>query len=716
MIRKNILLLGIFLISLSSLWGKEGMWVPTLLSKYNIEEMKQMGFRLTADDVYSVNHASLKDAVVLFGTGCTGELISNQGLLITNHHCGYSFIQNHSSVEHDYLTNGFWAKSHQEELPNPGLTVRFLDHMEDVTAKVLAGTEKCPGDSVAAIILRNSKKIEKDGTADGKFEASVQPLFYGNQYFLYIYQVFEDVRLVGAPPSAVGKFGGDTDNWMWPRHTGDFSLFRIYAGKNNLPAKYSPDNVPYKPKKFLKISIKGVQPEDFTMVFGYPGRTQQFLPTQAIRQIMEQGDPDKIKIRDIKLGLLAADMEKDTRVRIQYAAKYATTSNQWKKWQGEIKGLRRQNAIEAKQMFEANFTKWVNAEQSRQKRYGQALPELEKLYGQLAPYTKANDYYTEIVQRGTDLFTNISFFEVLETRWSSLTADDQQKVQQSVKSWIRGFFKNYNRPTDEKVFGALLPLMAKNVDPAYLPEDFKALMSKTTPEDLISKVYRKSIFCDSVKLGAVASELNAKKFKIMDQDPAFKLFRSLMKNFETNIEPKFSSISKQIDETMKTYVAGIMEMNVGQALWPDANKALRISYGKVEGYEPMDGVVYDYYTTLDGIMQKDNPAIYDYNVPQKLRDLYQKKDYGRYGSNGKLNVCFTASNHTTGGNSGSPVIDAQGRLIGVNFDRCWEGTMSDLRYDPDRCRNIVLDIRYALFIIDKLAGAGYLLDEMEIEQ
>ena len=714
MIRKNTLLLGLILWSFSTVFAKDGMWLPTLLNKYNIKEMQQMGFKLTAEDVYSVNQACMKDAVVLFGTGCTGEIISDKGLMITNHHCGYSFIQNHSSLEHDYLTNGFWAKSNQEELPNPGLTARFLDRMEDVTAKVLTGTQGKSIDSIAAIITRNTKKIANDAAENGKFDASVQTLFNGNQYFLFVYQVFEDVRLVGAPPSAIGKFGGDTDNWMWPRHTGDFSLFRIYANKNNQPAKYSKDNVPYKPKKFLEISIKGVKPEDFTMVFGFPGRTQQFLPTEAVRQIMQQGDPDKIKIRDFKLAQLAADMNKDALVRIQYSAKYASTSNQWKKWQGEIKGLRRLNALDYKQKFEADYTKWVNSDPERQKRYGQALPEINKLYSQFAPYTKANDYYTEVVQRGTDSYNSFLFFESLANKWDTLAPAKQQKVQDSMSAWIKGYFKNYNRDTDEKVFAGLMMMFAKDMDPAFLPEEFKSLMNKITKEDLIEDVYRKSILTDQKKLESMTTKLGSKFFKSMQKDPLFKLFENLKAYFESKVEPHYTSIQKQIDELMKTYVAGILEMNQEKSLWPDANKTLRVSYGKVEGYEPMDGVSYDYFTTLDGIMQKDNPKIYDYNVPQKLRDLYQQKDYGRYGKDGKLNVCFIASNHTTGGNSGSPVLDANGRLIGVNFDRCWEGTMSDIMFDPDRCRNIILDMRYALFVIDKLSGAGYLLDEMKI--
>lgn len=716
MLRKNILLACFLLTALLPAFAKEGMWIPTLLNKYNIEEMKQMGFRLSAEDIYSVNKASMKDAVVLFGTGCTGELISGDGLLITNHHCGFDAIQNHSSLEHDYLTNGFWAKTRQEELPNPELSVRFLNRMEDVTSQVLAGTENQPKDSVTVIVNRNTKKIMAKASEKGRYEAAIQPLFYGNQYFLYVYEVFSDVRLVGAPPSSVGKFGGDTDNWMWPRHTGDFSYFRIYANRDNQPAKYSPDNVPYKPKKFFKISIKGIKPNDFTLVFGYPGRTQEYLPSQAIQQIMEQGDPDKIKIRDVKLSILAADMDKDAKVRIQYAAKYANTSNAWKKWQGEVKGLRRLNAIDIKRKSEREFKNLLETSAERKNRYSEVLPAFEKLYAQLAPFTKANDYYSEIVLRGTDIFNIAAFFEAIDARWSSFSPADQQKILSSIGPKLDEYFNEYNQSTDEKVFAALIRIYANEMAPEFLPEDFKILMSKTSKDDLIAKIYRKSIFANREKLEQTATGLNAKKLKTLSQDPVFKIFRSLKKHFESTVEPTFNSLQKQIDATMKTYTAGIMEMQQGLALWPDANKTLRVAYGKVEGYEPMDGASYDYYTTIDGIIQKDNPAIYDYNVPQALRDLFHKKDYGRYGKNGQLNVCFTASNHTTGGNSGSPVVDADGNLIGVNFDRCWEGTMSDLMFDPDRCRNIVLDIRYALFITDKLGGAGYLINEMQIEE
>jgi hypothetical protein len=716
MFRKSIFTVGLFLVATLSCFSKEGMWIPSLLNKYNIQEMQKMGFRLTADDIYSINHESMKDAVVLFGSGCTGELISDQGLLITNHHCGLDQIQNHSSIEHDYLTDGFWAKSREEELPNPGLSVRFLDRLDEVTSQVLAGTEGQPADSVTAIVARNSKRIGREAAQNGKYEATVQPLFYGNQYYLYVYQVFDDVRLVGAPPSSIGKFGGDTDNWMWPRHTGDFSVFRIYAGKNNQPAKYSADNVPFKPRKFFKISLNGVKPGEFTMVFGYPGRTQQFLPSQAIQQIVEQGDPDKIKIRDLKLGLLNADMEKDPKIRIQYTAKYQSTSNAWKKWQGELKGLNRLKAIDSKQKNENYFMQWVQTEPERQKKYGEILPAFEKLYLEQSKLSKAYDYYSEIVQRGTDIFNLVGFFELIESKWNSLSANEQQKLVKTIAPKLAEYFNEYNQSTDEKIFCALLKTYANDLNPDFLPESFKTLMNKEDQDAQLLKVYRKSIFTKPDQLTLLVSELNGKKLEKLSNDPAFSLFRSLKKHFQTKVEAEYNTIQKEIDQKMKTYVAGIMEMKNGASLWADANKTLRVAYGQVEGYEPMDGVSYNYFTTLDGIIQKHNPDVYDYQVPQELKNLYLKNDFGKYGENGKMPVCFIASNHTTGGNSGSPVLNADGKLIGINFDRCWEGTMSDLMFDPDRCRNIVLDIRYVLFIVDKFAGASYLLNEMVIEE
>jgi len=714
MISRKIIVALLLLFFVAQTRAKEGMWVPTLLQKYNIEEMQEMGFTLTARDIYDVNHASMKDAVVLFGRGCTGELISDEGLLITNHHCGYRQIQSHSSLKNDYLTKGFWAMNRDEELPNPGLTVSFLEYMEDVTDKVLNETEELEGEILQDKIKENSDQIEKEASQNGKFKTDVKPLFYGNQFFLYVYKVYRDVRLVGAPPSAIGKFGGDTDNWMWPRHTGDFSMFRIYADKNNEPADYSPDNVPFKPKKFFPISIKGIQPGDFTMVFGYPGTTMQYWPHQAVDVTMNQRDPDRIRLRDIKLDILSKDMEADPKVRIQYAAKYQSVSNSWKKWQGEIKGLERLDAIEKKLEYEADFKDWAQQNGTWTSEYSTVFENFEDLYTLYAKYIKASDYYSEIVSRGVELFGEARKLNAIINSIENKQDKKAESQRQSMLKGLAGFYKDFNQPTDEKLFAALMPVLVKDLDAEFVPVEVTEMVNKYNAEKLIEKVYRKSVLTDKAKLSEVLENGSDKQVLKLRKDPVVKLFNRLNFLRETEISPNVRRIHAAIDANMKRYMAGLMEMNEGNALYPDANLTLRVTYGEVEGYDPRDGVHYKYYTTLSGIMEKDNPEIYDYDVPERLKELFEEKDFGRYELSGTVPVAFTASNHTTGGNSGSPVVNANGELIGVNFDRCWEGTMSDIMYDPEVCRNISLDIRYALFIIDRFAGAGYLLDEMEI--
>ena len=710
------LVIVICMVFVFRLAAKEGMWIPTLLGKYNIEEMQQMGFKLTARDIYDVNNANMKDAVVIFGGGCTGELISDEGLLITNHHCGYSRIQSHSTVEHDYLTNGFWAMKKSEELPNPGLTVRFLEYMKDVSADVLAGTENLSGEQKGKKIEQNAAKIEEDAAEDGKYSARIKPLFYGNQYFLYVYKTYTDIRLVGAPPSAIGKFGGDTDNWMWPRHTGDFSLFRIYAGKDNEPADYSPDNVPFKPRKYFSISLKGIQSGDFTMVFGNPGSTMKYIPSQQVDIIMNQRDPNRIKIRDKKLQVIGADMQKNPKIRIQYAAKYASISNAWKKWQGEIKGLERLDAINKKEDFEKAFKTWALNADRWENEFNPVFENFNQLFREYKPYIKASDYYSEIVFRGVETFRLASRINSII---NSIENNKQERMKLQCKSaegYLNSFFKNFNQTTDEKLFVQLLPLLLNDLDAKYLPIAFTEEMRKYDADKLLKKVYRKSVLTDKDELKKLLQSENEKKLLRLRKDPLVAMYSSLNFYYKTHIQPRVKSIDAMIDDNMKKYMAGIMEMKKGTAIYPDANLTLRVTYGKVEGYKPRDAVSYNYYTTLSGIIEKDNPAIYDYDVPERLKELYRIKDFGRYEVNGDVPVCFTASNHTSGGNSGSPVINGNGELIGVNFDRCWEGTMSDIMFDPDRCRNISLDIRYALFLIDKFAGAGYLLDEMKIIQ
>ncbi len=703
----------IFITGSTYLSAKEGMWIPSLLQKYNIEEMAKMGFKLSAEDVYSVNHASMKDAVVLFGGGCTGGVISADGLLITNHHCGFGQIQEHSSIEHDYLTNGFWAMNKSEELTNPGLTVQFLVKMEDVSDRMLKNiTDPMNQTARRDTLLKNSEKIKKTYLTGTGYSADIKPLFNGNQYFIYVYEVFKDIRLVGAPPVAIGKFGGDTDNWVWPRHTGDFSLFRIYAGKDNKPANYSASNVPYKPKKFFPINLKGVKEGDFTMVFGYPGTTQRYIPSQAVNLIMNQSDPAKVSIRTAKLTIWAERMKTDPKIRIQYAGKYVSAANGWKKWQGEVKGLVRLDAFNVKKEGEAEFDKWVASDPQKVLKYGSVLPDFSKLYTKYLPYQAAYDYYTECILRGSDIFTLAARIELLETITDKeLLNKEVRKLKES----LAVYFKNYDQTTDERVWSALLKIYVEKTDPKFIPEQLGKLASVIGTDHYTAITYRKSFLTDSLNINKLLDDFGAKSNKKLQKDPIYALFKIIRQQYLTTVDQTYRIITADIDAVQKKYTAAIMEMNSGKRMMVDANLTLRISYGQIEGYKPADGVAFNHFTTLKGIIEKNNPEIYDYRVPASLNKLYQTKNFGQYANeSGDVAVGFCASNHTTGGNSGSPVVNASGELIGLNFDRCWEGTMSDIVYDPDQCRNIALDMHYALFVIDKFAGAGYLLNEMEI--
>jgi hypothetical protein len=702
--------LPILLVSISIIaQAREGMWIPMLLDK-NIAEMQQMGFKLTSEDIYSINNASMKDAIVQFGGGCTGELISNDGLLITNYHCGYSDIQSHSSLEHDYLTDGFWAKNRNEELPNEGLTVTFLVRMEEVTSQVLQGTDTLKTKEGIEIQKKNNiNSLISTAEKDTGYDASVKPFYFGNQFFLFVTETFKDVRLVGAPPSAIGKFGGDTDNWMWPRHTGDFSMFRIYADKDNKPAEYSPENVPYHPKKFFSINIKGVKENDFTMVFGFPGTTEQFLPSQAVDQIMNQSDPDRVAIRDIKLSIMAKAMDEDPAIRIKYSAKYASTSNGWKKWQGEILGLKRLDAIRVKQFKESEFANWVNMNNERKEKYGNILETFDTLYSAFDPYKKAFDYYVEVVYRGTDVYKMFSLVK-------SHQKGESLNTKEELVGLIGKHFKDYDKEVDKDIFIQLITKYKNDLQPEFIPNELSKVFSEKDPQQTLAKMYEKSFLTKPDKLQALTCDsTNSKWCKSASKDGLYKLLEAMTNSYSSNISIEYFRIKELIDENQKNYMAALLEMNSNKLLFPDANSTLRVSYGKVEGYNARDGVEYNYFTTLEGIIEKDNPQIYDYRVPERMKELFARKDYGRYAqSNGTMPVCFTASNHTTGGNSGSPVIDANGYLIGINFDRCWEGTMSDIMFDPEKCRNIALDMRYMLFVIDKFAQAGYLLNEMKI--
>jgi hypothetical protein len=683
------------------------MWIPLLIEKFNIEDMQAKGFKLSAEDIYSINQACIKDAIVIFGRGCTGELVSDQGLILTNHHCGYGAIQRHSSIENDYLTDGFWAMNREEELPNPGLSVTFLERIEDVTDQVLEGVKKKHSEAERnEIIDKNAEAIEVAAVEGKDLTASVRSFYYGNQYFLFIYKQYNDVRLVGAPPSAIGKFGGDTDNWVWPRHTGDFSVFRIYADKDNNPAEYSPENVPYKPKKFLPISLKGIDEGDFTWVLGYPGGTSQYITSDAIRLIKEVRNPNRVAVRDKRIEVMNKYMETNDTIRIKYASKNAGASNSWKRWKGEIVGLERLNAIEKKEKLEKEFTNWAQ----KNKEYRDVLTELENIYNNIEEYAVAMDYYWEAIRSVEVIRFASRFGKVIEMANSEEQNDDWDSEIENLKNQTERFFKDYVVKIDREIFEQLLPMYFNNVDKNFQPE-IKGLHGNYA--DYVNSIYQTTIFTDKDK---VLEFLNGsiEDVKSLSEDPAYQLYSDFSEVVNQKVYPVYDSLSQRSRELYRTYMKGLMEMQDDKILFPDANFTMRVSYGEVKGSYPRDGIVYKYYTTLDGVIEKDNPKIYDYDVPDRLKELYESKNYGRYEVDGTVPVCFIATNHTTGGNSGSPVLDAEGNLIGLNFDRMWEGIMSDMVFDPDHSRNITLDIRYVLFIIDKFAGADHLIDEMKI--
>ena len=690
-----LLILALFCLKGVPALADEGMWVPALIQS-RIKDMKAKGFKLTAEDIYSINRSSLKDAVLLFGSGCTGEVISDEGLFLTNHHCGYYFIGSHSSVEHDYLTNGFWAMNRSEELPNPGLTVSFLIRMEDVTDRALKGVgDEMPQAERDSMVKANAAGVIAKATAGTHYEAAVEPFYYGNQYFLFVYEKFRDVRLVAAPPSAIGKFGGDTDNWMWPRHTGDFSMFRIYADKNNNPADYSKDNVPYRPRRSFTISTAGLKEGDFTMVYGNPGRTMQYVVSDAIDYAVNRGNPAKIKMRTMRLEIMNAEQAKDPATRIAYAAKNARVSNQWKKWQGESKGLARLGTLDKKRAFEAQFTAWA----ADKPLYRDVLPKLRALYAELASYAFARDYYQEAYQA-------IEMTQFAQNAAKGIFKPDAEKADD-------GFFKNYSQTIDRLSTQAVLGEYVKNVPAEWTPAYFLEAVQKAGGVDrYVDELFEQSNFSTIEKYKALASADSATKAAALQNDPALLLAEAFNTFYNTKVDGTYKRLNTEINTLYRLYMKGLMEMQPDRTFFPDANLTLRVAYGTVEGYSPVDAVYYEPFSTIDGIMEKDNPDIYDYNIPQRLRDLYRTKEYGRWNVDGSVPVCFLATNHTTGGNSGSPVLNGRGQLVGINFDRTWESTMSDYEFDVVKCRNIIVDIRYVLFVIDRIGNAGYLLDEM----
>ena len=708
--RKITLLFALLLFWLSGFAQQGGMWLPSLLEGMNAKEMKSLGMKMSVKDIYEVNKSSLKDAVPHFNGGCTAEMISSKGLLLTNHHCGYSQIQSHSTLANDYLTNGFWAKKQEEELPNENLSVTFIVRVEDITSKVLVDTEALVNEEArTAKIESNINNVLRNTPKEEWQECRVRAFYEGNQYLLFIVETFKDVRLVGAPPSSIGKFGSDTDNWVWPRHTGDFALFRVYADKNNRPAAYSKDNVPYKPKHYFPISLKGVKEGDFTMVLGYPGRTQEYLPAIAVAQMVDVLNPMKIGIRDVILKTQDSFMRNDPEIKIKYASKYASIANYWKKWIGEAQGLKKSGAVAIKQKQEEEFKKDIESH-SRKAEYGTVLPEMEKLYAQALDYSVASDLFSEFI-RHIDLLNNgykiMQLQNMLLQRGEEAFNEKKAELLQSFKT----SYKNYDKAVDKAVFEKAVAYYVKNMPKRFLAPNLQNFNAKL----LTIKLYNNS-FLASYEGIEKTLLLPESAFKgILKKDVGMQFIQQFVEYYFVEVAAPYQEITDKLAGLQRKYMKGILEFATPEdRIFPDANSTLRVTYGKVEGYSPADAVKYEPFTYLDGVMEKYIPNDYEFDVPAKLRYLYERKEYGIYGKDGKMPVCFIATNHTTGGNSGSPAIDAKGNLIGLNFDRVWEGTMSDVYYDPKICRNIMVDIRYILFIIDKYADASYLIDEMKI--
>lgn len=713
---KKIFVLIVLLGFLSPVRSDEGMWLPLLVNRLNHADMVRMGLKLTAEEIYSVNNSSLKDAIVIYGRGCTGEMISPEGLLLTNHHCGYGIIQNHSTTANDYLTDGFWAMSRDEELPNPTLSVRFLQRMEDVTAQVLEAVKDIRDEAerqkeVAKIMT----EIGKQAVVDTHYEGVVREFFDGNEYYLFVYEVFTDVRLVGAPPSSIGKFGADTDNWMWPRHTGDFALFRVYSGLDGKPAPYSKDNVPLKPKHFLPISTEGIQEGDFSMILGYPGGTDRYLVSHGIELSLNSTYPTRIDIRREKLDIMMEDMMADPAVRIKYSSKYAGISNYWKNFIGMSSALKKLNVADRKRELEARLDLWINEDAGRKAKYGNVLPEMEQAYKAMEDFNVTRFYYIEAIRSGSEL---LSFASNLD-QWvkylgsDNITTDRTDAIIKRYENGLNGLFKDLNLPTDQKLLAAMLRMYHSNVPVNQQPPLLREIGRKYKGDfdKYAAWAFRKTLLTDPDK---VMAALNRKDARIIEKDPLYILAMAFEKSLD-EFKPKSDEINLIISKNRRLFMAALMEMDSEKVFYPNANFTMRLSYGTVKGYSPADAVEYLYITTMAGVMEKEDPSNWEFVVPEKLKELYKNKDFGPYAmKDGRMPVAFLTDHDITGGNSGSPVINAKGELIGLAFDGNWEAMSGDIHFETELQRTINVDIRYVLFIIEKFGEAKHLIDEMTI--
>ena len=704
----SFLLVALLLLGTTTLRADEGMWLLPLIEKLNMKDMKKAGLKLTAEDIYSINKSSLKDAIVIFGRGCTGEIVSDQGLVLTNHHCGYGTIQQHSTVEHDYLKDGFWAKTKELEIPSPGLTVTFLERIEDVTAKFNAVLTTSMSESDRAKAIADLSKKLSDEVTKGKFiRGQVTPMYGGNQFYLFVYKTYTDVRLVGTPPESIGKFGADTDNWMWPRHTGDFSVFRVYADKDGNPADYSANNVPLKPKKFLNVSLKGVNKGDYTMIMGHPGRTNRYMTSWEINEVLSISNPNRIKIRGIRQDIWMKDMQANDTIRIQYASKYAGSSNYWKNSIGMSRGLKRLKVHDKKEAQEAAFTSWVNQSPERVATYGNALALIKEAVEGRNEYNSAIQYLGESI-RGIEVVGAASRYAP-----SLLKAVEAKEDLSKIKEATDDFYKDYNESLDKKVALAMFTLYKKDVPAKFQPTLYADIESKynNNIEAYVNDLYANSIFANKKAFNAFLANPTADAIK---NDPVYKAAQSI-NAIQREIVEKITPFNEKFGKGQRLYIAGLLEMDKDKPHYPDANFTMRLTYGNVLDYIPADAVHYDYFTALDGVMEKEDPTNWEFVVPAKLKELYNAKDFGRYAmKNGKMPVAFLSTNDITGGNSGSPIMNAKGELIGLAFDGNWEAMSGDIAFEPQLQRTINVDIRYVLFIMDKFAGAKHLVDEMNI--
>lgn len=693
----------------------EGLWLLTMLEKMNMDRMQEMGLKLSAEDIYSINHSSIKDAVVNFGGFCTGEIVSDKGLIFTNHHCGEGAIHEVSTQEHNYLKNGFWAKSMEKEKPIEDLTVSFLVRMEDVTGRVNDALQEDMSQAERSAKIRQvTSQIEQEATEDTHYKANVKPFFSGNEFYLMVYETYQDVRLVGAPPKSIGNFGGDTDNWMWPRHTGDFSVFRVYAGPDGKPAPYSEENEPLQPDHHLPVSLEGLKDGDFTMIMGYPGGTDRYMTSYGVKEARNLVNPTRIQVREKILDIMEKSMNSSEELELKYSSKQSRVSNYYKYSIGQNEGLTRLDVIKDRQHLEDRFREWVAQDEQRQQKYGTTLENIKEAYKNRRDYYKTVLYLNEALYGGFEISRFTSRFQGLYHVLKN-NPDSTEAVQSEIKG-IRGrlkdFYKDYHAPTDRKLMSEMMEIFHENVPDNMKPGIFQRVekLYDGNYNEYADMVFDHSMF---VSMDRVEDFLNDPSLEALENDPAFVLAQSIQDKVRSMMG-KFRSFDQQLSKNQRLFMQGLREMQPDKKFYPDANFTMRLTYGDVNDYYPRDAVHYDYYTTLEGIMQKEDPSDKEFIVPEKLKKLYKEKDYGPYGTNGQLNICFISDNDITGGNSGSPVMNAEGELVGIAFDGNWEAMTGDIQFEPSLQRTISVDIRYVLFVIDKVAGADRLIDEMTI--